>query len=386
MNSVLFVDDNLHLLQGLKRGLRSLRAQWEMHFVASGQAALDFLAQRPVDVVITDYRMPGMSGFELLSRIQKDYPATVRIVLTGQPDRETYGVAIGVCHYFLWKPLDIDRLKPLLDRLAELNGLLENPELTRHLRGLTTLPTFPEVYNQLTQLLDNPEADRQKLLRLISHDISLTMQILKMVNSAFIGLVREISTLDEAIQYLGLNTIRSLVLAHHVFNVSVVDAVEDELRQLWEHSCTTAWLAEALVRDKGDGCLQAYTAFAGLLHDLGKLVLIHCLPEVHQQVNRLMAGQGLSRTQAELEILGCSHAAIGAYLAQLWGLPHSVVEAIYLHHLPEITSGQSLSEIAEATWHANRISRGDHSLSQREYQMLHHYPEVKKRLETLSRD
>ncbi|MBN2644161.1 MAG: HDOD domain-containing protein [Desulfuromonadaceae bacterium] len=382
MNSILFVDDNPHLLSGLKRGLRPLREQWDMHFVTSGEDALAYLATHPVDVVISDYRMPGLSGFELLSRVQKEYPSVIRIMLTGQPDRDTYDESIGVCHYFLWKPLETEKLLPLLERLAELNGLLEHPELIRHLRGLTSLPTLPAAYQQLLQILNDPEENRLKLVRLVGGDVALTLQILKMVNSSFIGLVREIKTLDEAIQYLGINTIRSLVLAQHIFTFHVADTERDQLHQLWMHSCTTARLAETLIREQGYNDLQAYTSFAGLLHDIGKLILIHCLPERHREIHQLIHTQQLSTTDAEQKVLGTTHAAIGAYLAQLWGLPHSIVEAIYLHQQPE-DSVDALPPMAAAVWHANRLSHGDTSASARAYQLLRQCPTIRTLLETL---
>ncbi len=371
MKSILFVDDDLNLLRGLKRGLRSFRNEWDISFVGGAAEAFEFVRAHPVDVLISDFRMPRMNGFELLSRIREQYPRIIRIMLTGQPDRETYVESISICHYFLWKPLDVDVLALLLGRLKELNGLLEHPELTGRLHGLSSLPSLPDVYSRLTLLLDDPDSDLKELADLIRSDVSMTMQLLRLVNSAFIGLIRPINSLDEAIQYLGLNTLRSLVLLHHIFNCMTTGAYDEaDLRALWQHSLITARLAEELVRDKQNKEVSAFTSFGGLLHDIGKLVLMHCLQDDYRKIRELMREESLTQHQAELRLLGFDHAAVGAYLAQLWGLPHSLVEAIYLHQRDSLSDFEGLSTMVSAVWHANRISHGDLSASQEQYRLL----------------
>lgn len=375
MNSILFVDDDPNLLSGLKRGLHPLRNEWTLNFAGSAGAALDFLVNHPVDVIVSDYRMPEMDGYELLFRVQRDYPRVIRIILTGQPDRETYTKAVGICHYFLWKPLDIEVLRPLLRRLKNLGSILSDERLTHKLHGLTSLPTLPDVYLRLTELLDQPESDVRMIIGLIREDAILTMQILKMVNSAFIGLVREITSIDEAVQYLGLNTLRSLVLARQIYGWSPRYAGNDELlRELRLHSIRVARLTEGLVSDCEDNAVRAYASFSGLLHDIGKLVLIHCLPDDYRDVQRCIKEQDCTQDQAERRLLGTDHAAIGAYLVQLWGLPHSIAEAIYLHHQSNIEDYQGLSVIAQAVWHANRIVHGQIDESRNQLLRLRSFP------------
>ncbi len=384
MKSILFVDDNHHLLNGLKRGLRHLSKMWRMHFVTNAVEALEYMRTIEVNVVVTDYRMPEMNGFELLVQIQKEFPSSIRIILTGQPDRETYLESIVVCHYFLWKPLDIERLTPLLDRINELDSLMVDQKLIAKLNAISSLPTLPDVYNRLTRMLDNSEDDFYEISSLIRNDVSLTMQILKLVNSSFIGLVRELNTLDEAVQYLGLNTIRSMVLAHYIFNVKTTSANQEDLRQLWQHSCTTALLAEGLAQDSGDSYIKAYTSFAGLLHDIGKLIIIYYLPDDHLRVKKIVKEHGITQSEAEKIVLGYNHADIGAYLAQLWGLPYSLVEAIYLHLTTDIDAVYGLPDMASAVWHANRISHGDIDMSQKEFTILKQRPELRKLLHCLT--
>ena len=375
MRIILFVDDDLNLLNGLKRGLRSLRHDWDLHFVDSAEKALDFLTTHPVDILISDFRMPGMNGYQLMHQVQQRFPKIIRMILTGQPDRETYTESVSICHYFLWKPLEIEAFKPLLQRLRELHTILHDQHLTEILHGLNSLPTLPDTYRQLTGALNDPENDYQTISGLIRDDVTLTMQVLRMVNSAHIGLMRTLHSIDEAIQYLGLNTLRGMVIARQIFSLADADAESlAEWSQLWQHSFCSARLAEALVKNTEDQFVTAHSSFGGILHDVGKLVISHCLPEAWREIRELMNSRQLTQAAAEQEVLGVDHAAIGAYLASLWGLPHSVVEAIYLHHHQDISDYQGLSIITTAVWHANRICGGDLSRSKEQWQSLKKAP------------
>jgi len=375
MKSLLFVDDDPNLLRGLKRGLHSLRSEWNISTADTGKEALELMLTSPTDVIISDYRMPGMNGYELLSQTQKRHPETIRIMLTGQPDRETYADLISLCHYFLWKPLDIIAFTQLLNRLKQLDSILSDQKLQRILHGLSSLPTLPETYRQLTALLDDPDSDLKSIVDLVKDDAALTLQILKLVNSSAIGLVRQIKSLEEAVQYLSLNTLRSLVLGHHIFCCFSQQSIcEFNLEDLWLHSFTTAQIAEALVQRHKDCYLSAHASFAGLLHDVGKLVLSYCVPDTSRDIYRLQRTKKISNLEAEIQIINSSHAAVGAYLANLWGLPHPVVEAIFLHHVEDISDFYGQSEITKAVWHANRIARGQLEGSMEEVKILRRMP------------
>ncbi len=106
----MFVDDEPRVLEGLKRMLRPKRNEWQMTFVGSAQAALDALKAEPCEVVVTDMRMPGMNGAELLEVVQREYPDTIRLILSGQAETESVMKALGVSHQFLSKPCDAEIL------------------------------------------------------------------------------------------------------------------------------------------------------------------------------------------------------------------------------------------------------------------------------------
>ena len=383
MKHIIFVDDDANLLRGLKRGLYPLRNEWQMTFCNTPQEVLEHIENNPVDVVVSDFRMPGMSGHQLLSQIQKEHPAIIRILLTGQPDKETYAESINICHYFLWKPLKIEILKPLLDRLHQLTTILTKENLVNTIHGMTTLPTLPDNFARLTSMLDQPDSDFKQLAEIIKNDVSLTMQILKMVNSAFIGLIRQINTLEEALQYLGINTLRGLVLAHTIYALpeNISASMQVDIDQIWDHSILTARLAEGLVRDTEDPTLKAYAAIGGILHDVGRFVVMTNFPDKFNEIHDIMKSENINYQTAEEQVMGVNHGEIGAYLASLWGLPPQLIEAIYFHLAPDTLKFNNRYNITTAVWHANRISLGNLSQSKEEYQTLNSHRDLKATLE-----
>lgn len=124
MTRILFVDDEPNILDGLQRTLRAQRRVWNMTFVTSGHAALSAMEEEPFDVVVTDMKMPGMNGVELLEHIRAHHPRTGRLVLSGQIDTDAYGRSVSVSHHVLTKPCDRETLRRTIDRMCGPHTLL----------------------------------------------------------------------------------------------------------------------------------------------------------------------------------------------------------------------------------------------------------------------
>lgn len=336
MKKILFVDDEPSILDGLKRLLRPLRHEWGMAFAQSGQAALETLAGGDFDVVVSDMRMPGMDGAELLEKISEQYPQIVRIVLSGQSSKEAAMRAVGTAHQFLAKPCDSDTLKRTIDRAFNLRGVLANESLVRVLAQAKSLPSMPGLYLEMTEELQHPDASIQRIGKIISKDPAMAAKILQLVNSAFFGLSRKVTGAEEAAALLGTETLASLVLSIGVF--SEFDEVKVngfDLKSIWNHSTRSAAIAKAITAaEKNEKNLVDEAMMAGLLHDTGKLILAQNLPEEYGNIIARAQTPGMSMHDAEEQVLGASHAEIGAYLFGLWGLPDSIVETVAFHHQP----------------------------------------------------
>ena len=218
MKTLLFVDDESKVLQGLQRQLRSMRHEWDMHFADTGGKALDFMASNRVDVLVSDMMMPEMDGAELLTEVSKRHPNTVRIILSGHADREAVLRLVGPAHQCLSKPCDAEELRTAVGRAFALRDLLSNEQLKQLATRIECLPTLPALYQQLTEELRKENSSMERIGEIISRDIGMTTKILQLVNSAFFGLSQSISSPAEAVMYLGLSTVRSLVLSIQVFS------------------------------------------------------------------------------------------------------------------------------------------------------------------------
>lgn len=333
---ILFVDDEMLVLEGLQRMLRPLRAEWEMVFVDSGAKALELMGQAPFDVVVSDMRMPGMNGAELLAEVLKRFPKTVRLVLSGHADRDLVLKCVGSTHQYLSKPCQPEELKAAIARASQLETSLRDQSLRQLVSRLDRLPSIPALYVQIVEKLQDPQIGLDEIGEIVAKDMAMTAKILKLVNSAFFGLGRQISSPVEAVSYLGVETIKSLVLSIHAFSqFTSVKLGAFSIDALWAHSQQTAGLAKEIARlESADQKLLDDCFVAGLLHDTGKLVLASNFPQQYDRVTEAARGGTLALLTAEENTFGANHAEVGGYLLGLWGLPVPVVEAIALHHQP----------------------------------------------------
>jgi HD-like signal output (HDOD) protein/CheY-like chemotaxis protein len=336
MKTLLFVDDEPRVLQGLQRQLRPMHLEWDMHFVGSSDSALTFLAAHPVDIVISDMVMPGLDGSQLLTEVAKRHPHAVRIVLSGHAEREAVLRLVGPAHQYLCKPCDADELRKAIVRAFALRDLLGSERLKQLTTRIAHLPTLPSLHNRLTEELGKDAPSLENIGAIISRDIGMTAKILQLVNSAFFGLPQPISNPTEAVVYLGMQTVRSLVLSIEIFSQYDQNACRFfSLEVLANHSWITGSLARAMAqKGRYDLKFTDQCFLAGLLHDVGQLILAFGLPAEYSQVIAKAKEENLPVWQAEQEILGATHADVGAYLLGLWGLPNPIVEAVALHHQP----------------------------------------------------
>lgn len=333
---ILFVDDERPVLAVLQALMRRMADDWETAVAPSGPEALALMEQEPFDVVISDMRMPGMSGAQLLNEVMRRHPKTVRIVLSGHADERTVQETVGVAHQWLAKPFDPQLLKTILRRISATRDWLNDPEIKSLIGRLTRLPSAPHVYYEILEALQSPDCSMQVIADVIARDPALTAKVLKLVNSAFFGMAREISSAAEAVQLLGVSRIRSLALTHHIFSTFDRHAyAELSVDEVWNHSLQTAVWARQLAHWQGsDRSVEDLAFTGGLLHDLGRLVIAANLPAAYREVCAEARGRGCAHLAVEKEILHATHADVGAYLLTIWGLPLALVETVALHHEP----------------------------------------------------
>jgi putative nucleotidyltransferase with HDIG domain len=277
-------------------------------------------------------RMPEMDGATLLQKVQQLYPQVVRIVLSGHAELETALRAVPVAHQFLTKPSEPGAIESVVERACSLQQLIGDEAVQRAVGRIHTLPSLPRVYTELTGALADETVSIDRVASILKQDMAMCAKILQLVNSAFFRLARVVSRIEDAVRYLGFNAVKQLALAVEVYKEPQREAKHfGMLETLQFHSMRVATLAAAMFTDKHS---KEDAFVAGLLHDIGKLLLAAELPEEHERVVLEVESRGCTMREAEEHVLGVSHAEMGAYLLGIWGLPYPVVEAVANHHVP----------------------------------------------------
>ena len=343
LKRVLFVDDEESILAGLRNLLRKQRNRWDMVFAVGGEAALVELAAGPFDVIVSDMRMPGMDGATLLERVKQEHPMTARIVLSGHAERDAVMRAIPVTHQFLSKPCDADTLRSVVERACDLQRFLQNDIVRQAIGRLDKVPSIPRTYSAITTAMGNPSSSLADVARIVERDPAMSAKILQLVNSAYFGLAQRTGSVQQAVSYLGLELLRGLALAAHVFSEAIPPTDGFSLDRAQAHSLLAAILARRFL----SGHKQAEEAFtAAIVQDIGTIVLAVGLPEQFQQIVRTARVTGSSLHACERELLGTTHAEIGAYLLGSWGLPLTIVETVAYHHTPGLVQEGSREVLA----------------------------------------
>jgi len=344
MKRILFVDDEPKILEGLQRTLRAQRHEWEVAFASGGDAALTMLAAAPFDVVVSDMRMPGMDGAAVLETVRQQYPSILRIILSGYTEMEASLRAVPVAHQFLLKPCDPDTLRGAIERATSLVEVLNSKMMASLIGSMQELPSLPRTYMELRKALADPETPIDRVVRIVEKDVAISAKILQLVNSAFFGLTRDISDIKMAVSYLGINILQNLVVSAEAFRMFQPKKTIPgfSMEELHAHSQLTARIAAHFSADKK---VPTAVVVGALLHDVGKLVIAERAPDHFARAISGAREEGRPLFVVEEELIGVSHAEVGAYLLSLWGLPYPVVEAVAHHHHPERVSQHRLDMI-----------------------------------------
>jgi putative nucleotidyltransferase with HDIG domain len=355
MKRILFVDDEPNILEALQRMLRPQREEWDMSFANGGPEALKLLENSTFDVVVSDMRMPGMDGAALLNIVREKHPAALRFVLSGYTELQASYRAVPVAHQFLVKPCDPDALRTAIERATSLVEVLNSRMLASLVGSMQDLPSLPKTYSQLREALSDPEVSVERIVKIVESDVAITAKILQLVNSAFFGITRDVTQIKTAVSYLGLNILQNLVLSAEVFRAFQPKKPIPgfNVEEFHQHSQMTARIAAKLpVKHEMPGGV----VIAALLHDVGKLVIAERSPD---HFARALSGVKMDHKPLhviEEELIGVSHAEVGAYLLSLWGLPYPVVEAVAHHHHPERVPHNNKPDIITVTYGSNILA------------------------------
>ncbi|MFH2056032.1 MAG: HDOD domain-containing protein [bacterium] len=203
--------------------------------------------------------------------------------------------------------------------------------------SISNLPTPPLVFNQITKVVNDPSTSVAEVANIMAEDPAMSAKVLRLANSAYFGARQEITHMRQAILLLGLDAVKSLVLSSSVFDMFKKHKIDAEYQErFWRHSLATALGARLCVTSlEAFNQLDPEVAFsAGLLHDLGKLIICCFMPDEHRQILSRQTVSEYSTYEVEREVMGFSHPLVGRLLAENWKLPRAIQHAIGWHHDP----------------------------------------------------
>ena len=347
---ILFVDDEPFFLTSMKRLFFS--QEYETFYAESGQKALELLEDQPVDLVVSDMKMPEMDGYAFLRTVKQKYPDIIRMMLSGYSDeRETIkALQDGTVKLFLTKPWESQQLLNTIERIFATSERLKEQNLLSFMNRTSLLPTIPAIYDHICELVEGDASLEQIASEIEQQDPAIAAKILQVSNSALWAV--KTGSVKQAIMFLGLSNIKPIILATAVFDPKGLTASDRKIRgELWQRARLTnrslCWVYNAGLQKKVP---DTYSA-AGLLHEVGRIAMLGELGTVYVKALEVDA-------RKERETFGVSHLEVGGSLLSWWNLPLALVEAAmyYEDPLPEQSTHQELVAAVHLSHQAARLA------------------------------
>lgn len=355
--NILFVDDEKAILKSIKRIF--VESDYTIFTAESGVEALTILAEENMDIVISDMRMPGMDGYQLLKEVRQLYPETTRIILSGYSEEKEIFKAIldGSSKMYIFKPWDNEILHTMIRQILDFREMLKSKKLLTVINKMEGLVTLADMYNSLSLLIEK-NADIKEIADMVEKDPVIAARVLHIANSSFFG--AKTGSIKQAIVFLGLTAVKNIVLTTSVFESAkgkFVTGFNKEL--LWKHAGLTNKLTLIIYKELLGKKIPDIASTAGLLHDIGRVVLLKQFNlEYIKILEELQCRPERSFREVEEEVLGISHQEVGGYLLDWWGLPQKIVEAALFHHDPlneNVVDKELVSVVHLADYYACKI-------------------------------
>ena len=374
MPTVLIVDKDERFLSDASASIRRNAAGWNVLECHSANAALEQLEHGSIDLVISNLNLSQVGECEqLLRTVAERFPASNRILSLGANEKSAVIENLGVLNGVLATE-DIENVSQSVVRFYALRRHLASPRLREVVNRVHKLPVLPDRFQKLESLLSKEDYRQGELIEIVSGDPSIAAQVLRVGNSAVYARRGNVSTLAQAITLLGTTTVRTIVLTAGLFgSVPKKTVREFGLDALWEHLVRVGRYSQLMARKAllgGEISDQAFAA--GLLHDIGKLVLVQCFPDEYREALKIRDADQIPLDEAEEQVFNAHHGEIGAYLLGIWNMPEGLLEAALYHHHPMACQCRDISVLglvcaANAVDHA-RHGEDEGGISSGEYE------------------
>lgn len=335
---VLFIEDDPALLAQIQSEFSPLKSHWDIEYADGTGTALQKIQAGPAyDAAIVDIALQPDDTVQVFNAIATRSPHTVRFALTDRADDQRIMRSSSLAHQFVYAPCESHALRTQVSRALALREKLRACPLRHKLHSVNALPPLPRLYSDVMREMQSDEASVARVGASIAKDVAMSAKLLQVVNSAGVGLRHEVTSVTQAAALLGLQRIGAMVLAAEVFGTVGGKKMPAgfSVETLWEHSLTVGDYSRRIAQMQTSDTRSVEAAFtSGLLHDLGLVLVTIHMPDQFSEALSLAKSRKICLLEAELDTLGATHAEVGGYLLELWGLPDGIVEAITFHDFP----------------------------------------------------
>ncbi len=344
---ILIVCNDINDEKLFQKCLEKIEPNIECDFAFSDTEAFNKLKSNEMDACIVYSDSSLTKSIEILTRLKRNYPKVLRILLTNSVEMKLPLRAFNLLHQYhnlIYENLFIEKIKPALI----LKNLIKNDKFIAKLNGQDGIPALPEKYFKIQQEIFSPEVSVHRIVNLISKDIAITTKIFQIVNSAYFGIPAKITDIYQAINILGLNVLKSIIIYTKVFlHLEKVKELKEIIESIWNHSIVVSNMSQKIIQYfTGIRNLAEQAYIAGILHDIGKIILLNVESD-YKNVLKLFNNNAVIDDNAVKNIYGATHSEIGAYALALWGFPRSVVDAVLLHHSTPAYNDLSIATVIQ---------------------------------------
>jgi HD-like signal output (HDOD) protein len=351
---IFFVDDAPGLRKIFHTLLERLQPKWEIKEFEDAASTLAACEQAVPHLIISDQTMPKTTGTEMFDIIRQKYPETIRILISGHAVTAN---KIASAHQFLAKPFNIREIADTIQRAISAQESLSNPAVAKLVGSITSFPALPKSCLDILQELEG-DVNTEKVSRLIGEDGGVLTRALHLANSPLFNGGTVVEDAGAALTQLGTRNMRALILSVHVFQgYEKLNLPEINYTRLWNHCCQTAGIAQQLAKKQsGAGDLQD-VLFAGLVHDLGRLIMMENHREEYAGACLQAIAEKSSLEAVEMQRFGMNNTELTGFLLRLWGMPESVCRAVTNHLEPWLYPGETMVTASTVLYVANYLAR-----------------------------
>jgi HD-like signal output (HDOD) protein/CheY-like chemotaxis protein len=333
--SILFVDDEEAILSSLNSLLR--KEKFTKYFYSSPKEALRFLQTSKVDLIVSDMKMPEVSGKDFLILASDVSPESIKIVLSGYEEKPAVldMLANGIAHYYFMKPWDDNELISVLNKFCDINIKLEQSKIKKFLKSFSRLPAPKTINSRLNYVLNSPDVNINLVVNELEYHPFLIAKILQIANSVSYGVRKEIFSLREAIILIGLEQLKTLLVSFELlkrFFDSLDSRYQSTINDFWNLSLKKAKIAKRVAENWTERVDKDLAFLSALLSDIGMIAWLYTEADTFNTFSQLYRSKRITVHEAEKNLFIFEHNKLGSILLQLWSFPQKITYLVENHN------------------------------------------------------